>query len=103
MSATAWQIRRSSIREDGGGLHLRLIVPADLIDVVVEQYGAGIAGLTAAHEFSRRGWAVTVYEAKTEAGGFLRSARGAGQLVSPAAGADCLTVRPAGPRPSCRG
>ncbi|MDO8389011.1 MAG: FAD-dependent oxidoreductase [Actinomycetota bacterium] len=49
----------------------------------VAVYGAGIAGLTAAHEFSRRGWTVTVYEAKTEAGGFFRSARGTGDHAMP--------------------
>lgn len=54
-------------------------VPSDQADPVrhpvirtdgrtVAVYGAGIAGLTAAHEFSRLGWAVTVYEAKSEAG-----------------------------------
>ena len=46
-------------------------------------YGAGIAGLTAAHEFSRRGWAVSVYEAHSEAGGFFRSARGSGDHAMP--------------------
>lgn len=49
----------------------------------VAVYGAGIAGLTAAHEFSRRGWAVSVYEAKGEAGGFFRSARGSGDHAMP--------------------
>jgi glycine/D-amino acid oxidase-like deaminating enzyme len=49
----------------------------------VAVYGAGIAGLTAAHEFSRRGWTVSVYEAKTEAGGFFRSARGSGDHAMP--------------------
>jgi hypothetical protein len=38
-------------------------------------YGAGIAGLTVAHELASRGWQVTVYEANTDAGGFFRSAR----------------------------
>jgi len=46
-------------------------------------YGAGIAGLTAAHEFIRRGWAVSVYEAHSEAGGFFRSARGSGDHAMP--------------------
>lgn len=36
--------------------------------------GAGIAGLTAAHELIRRGYAVTVYESEPDAGGFFRSA-----------------------------
>lgn len=36
----AVQICEQSVREDGGVLHLRLIVPADLIDVVVEQLAA---------------------------------------------------------------
>ena len=38
-------------------------------------YGAGIAGLTVAHELVRRGWQVRIYEANAEAGGFFRSAR----------------------------
>lgn len=38
-------------------------------------YGAGIAGLSAAHELSRRGWSVSIYESTDEAGGFFRSAR----------------------------
>jgi hypothetical protein len=38
-------------------------------------FGAGIAGLSAAHEFARLGYKVTVYEANHYAGGFLRSAR----------------------------
>lgn len=38
-------------------------------------FGAGIAGLTAAHEFSRRGYNVKVFESNSEAGGFFRSAR----------------------------
>ena len=38
-------------------------------------YGAGIAGLTAAHELVRRGWTVRVYEANPDVGGFFRSAR----------------------------
>lgn len=41
----------------------------------VAVYGAGIAGLTVAHEFARRGWQVSVYEANPDAGGFFRSAR----------------------------
>lgn len=41
----------------------------------VAVFGAGIAGLTAAHELSRLGYAVEVYEANSEAGGFFRSAR----------------------------
>ena len=41
----------------------------------VAVFGAGIAGLTAAHEFSRLGYEVAVYEANAEAGGFYRSAR----------------------------
>jgi len=49
----------------------------------VAVYGAGIAGLTAAHEFSRRGWAVSVYEANSEAGGFFRSTRGSGDQAMP--------------------
>lgn len=38
-------------------------------------FGAGIAGLTAAHEFSKLGYNVRVYEANSESGGFFRSAR----------------------------
>ena len=38
-------------------------------------FGAGIAGLTVAHELSLRGWRVTVYEVNQEVGGFFRSAR----------------------------
>ena len=49
----------------------------------VAVYGAGIAGLTAAHEFSRRGWEVSVYEADSEAGGFFRSARVPGDQGMP--------------------
>ena len=41
----------------------------------VAEFGAGIAGLTAAHELARRGWLVSVYESNAEAGGFFRSAR----------------------------
>ena len=38
-------------------------------------FGAGVAGLSAAHEFSRLGYKVAVYEANPDAGGFFRSAR----------------------------
>lgn len=38
-------------------------------------FGAGIAGLTAAHELARLGYSVSVYEALAEAGGFFRSGR----------------------------
>lgn len=38
-------------------------------------YGAGIAGLAAAHELAQRGWEVRVFELNPEAGGFFRSAR----------------------------
>lgn len=38
-------------------------------------FGAGIAGLTAAHEFARLGYKVTVYEINKKAGGFFRSDR----------------------------
>jgi len=41
----------------------------------VAVFGAGIAGLTVAHELSRLGYQVSVYEANPEAGGFFRSAR----------------------------
>ena len=43
----------------------------------VAVFGAGDAGLTAAHELARRGWDVVVHETNTEAGGFFRSARSA--------------------------
>ncbi len=38
-------------------------------------FGAGVAGLAAAHEFAHRGYSVSVYEANPAAGGFFRSAR----------------------------
>lgn len=38
-------------------------------------FGGGIAGLTVAHELSRRGWSVTIFEANDEVGGFFRSTR----------------------------
>lgn len=38
-------------------------------------FGAGIAGLTVAHELSRLGHQVVVYESTSEVGGFFRSAR----------------------------
>lgn len=41
----------------------------------VAVFGAGVAGLTVAHELARRGHQVSVYEANAEAGGFFRSAR----------------------------
>jgi hypothetical protein len=41
----------------------------------VAVFGAGIAGLTVAHELARRGYLVSVYETNAEAGGFFRSAR----------------------------
>ena len=41
----------------------------------VAVFGGGIAGLTVAHELSRRGYAVHVFEENEEAGGFFRSAR----------------------------
>jgi hypothetical protein len=46
----------------------------------VAVFGAGVAGLTVAHELIRRGHEVTVYEANADAGGFFRSARGAGDM-----------------------
>jgi uncharacterized protein with NAD-binding domain and iron-sulfur cluster len=41
----------------------------------VAVFGAGIAGLSAAHEFVRRGYQVAIYERNDSAGGFFRSAR----------------------------
>src|SRR5689334_15501308 len=38
-------------------------------------FGAGIAGLSAAHELSRLGYSVSVYESTGEPGGFFRSSR----------------------------
>ncbi|HLE01790.1 MAG TPA: FAD-dependent oxidoreductase [Bdellovibrionota bacterium] len=38
-------------------------------------FGAGIAGLTAAHELARLGHSVQLYESSSEPGGFFRSAR----------------------------
>ena len=38
-------------------------------------FGAGVGGLTAAHEFVRRGYEVSVYERNDTAGGFFRSTR----------------------------
>ena len=38
-------------------------------------FGAGVAGLSAAHELVRLGYKVKLYEANAEAGGFFRSAR----------------------------
>jgi len=46
-------------------------------------FGAGIAGLTVAHELVRRGWHVEVYEANHDAGGFFRSARCRGDRNMP--------------------
>lgn len=44
----------------------------------VAVFGAGIAGLTAAHELARRGHEVLVVEPNRKAGGFFRSDRGEG-------------------------
>jgi uncharacterized protein with NAD-binding domain and iron-sulfur cluster len=38
-------------------------------------FGAGIAGLSAAHELVRLGYAVSVYEVNAQPGGFFRSSR----------------------------
>ena len=46
-------------------------------------YGAGIAGLTVAHELIRRGWTVRIYEHNADVGGFFRSARVAGDANMP--------------------
>ncbi|HBC88419.1 MAG TPA: hypothetical protein DCZ94_15830 [Lentisphaeria bacterium] len=46
-------------------------------------FGAGISGLSAAHELVRLGYAVSVYEALDQAGGFFRSSR-IGQSNMPA-------------------
>ena len=49
----------------------------------VAVYGAGIAGLSAAHELSRRGWHVSIYESTADAGGFFRSTRRSGDQQMP--------------------
>jgi uncharacterized protein with NAD-binding domain and iron-sulfur cluster len=49
----------------------------------VAVFGAGIAGLSAAHEFARLGYDVSVYEADREPGGFFRSARRPGDAGMP--------------------
>ena len=49
----------------------------------VAVFGAGIAGLTVAHELARRGYLVSVYEPNAEAGGFFRSARRAADDNTP--------------------
>lgn len=41
----------------------------------VAVFGGGISGLAAAHEFAQLGYAVSVYEANRDPGGFFRSAR----------------------------
>ncbi len=46
-------------------------------------YGAGVAGLTVAHELVRRGWRVDIYEVNHDAGGFFRSARCGGDRDMP--------------------
>lgn len=46
-----------------------------MTEKTVAIYGAGIAGLSAAHELSRRGWHVRVFESNAEVGGFFRSTR----------------------------
>lgn len=38
-------------------------------------FGAGIAGMTAAHELAERGHSVAIYEIKSKPGGFFRSER----------------------------
>src|SRR5450830_853028 len=38
-------------------------------------FGAGIAGLSAAHELTQLGYSVSVYESTGEPGGFFRSSR----------------------------
>ena len=38
-------------------------------------FGAGIAGLSTAHELIQLGYAVSVYEATDQPGGFFRSSR----------------------------
>lgn len=45
-------------------------------------FGAGIAGLSAAHELNQLGYKVSVYEALKEPGGFFRSARSNNNMPS---------------------
>src|SRR5215204_6480880 len=49
----------------------------------VAVFGAGIAGLSAAHEFARLGYAVSVDESDAQAGGFFRSGRMSGDANMP--------------------
>lgn len=49
----------------------------------VAVFGAGIAGLSAAHELARLGYQVRVFEADPDAGGFFRSARRPGDANMP--------------------
>jgi protoporphyrinogen/coproporphyrinogen III oxidase len=53
--------------------------------------GAGITGLTAAHELTRAGHAVTVFESRGEAGGAIRTIQRDGWLVE--AGPNTLLLR----------
>jgi len=53
--------------------------------------GAGITGLTAAHELTKAGHAVTVFEARGEAGGAIRTIQRDGWLVE--AGPNTLLLR----------
>jgi protoporphyrinogen/coproporphyrinogen III oxidase len=53
--------------------------------------GAGITGLTAAHELAKAGHAVTVFEARGEAGGAIRTIQRDGWLVE--AGPNTLLLR----------
>ena len=57
------------------GAHALLDSRREPSDTTVAIFGAGIAGLSAAHELIRLGYKVSVYESNTEAGGFFRSAR----------------------------
>jgi uncharacterized protein with NAD-binding domain and iron-sulfur cluster len=47
----------------------------------VAVFGAGVAGLSAAHEFARLGYKVFVFETNPDAGGFFRSSRTATQEI----------------------
>lgn len=50
---------------------------------IVAIFGAGVAGLSTAHEFSRLGYRVNVYETNPDAGGFFRSARRTEDKLTP--------------------
>lgn len=64
LKSECWQ-RKSASSAERGFIRMKSIVI----------FGAGIAGLTAAHELTQLGYAVSVYEVTDLPGGFFRSAR----------------------------